>query len=92
MYPFLFIPFIMRLGAAWANSFEPNDEGRISLVLGLNLYAFSIAVVAFLLLLIYKVSKKNKYSLLFNVITFFISAVLLFGLVYLDSKFKIRFV
>jgi hypothetical protein len=92
LYPFLFIPFIMRLGASWANQFKPNDEGRISLDLGLNLYAISIIVVAFLFFLIFKISRDNKYSVVFNIITFVTSGVLLFTLVYLDSKYKFRFV
>ena len=59
LYPFLFLPFAMRLGAAWANRFQPNDEGRISLDLGLNLYVISTIVVAFLFFLIFKISKKS---------------------------------
>lgn len=92
LYPFLFIPFIMRLGATWANQFQPNDEGRISLDLGFNLYTISTIVVAFLLFLVYTTSRRNKYSLVFNIITFVVAAVLLFGLAYLDAKYKIRFV
>ena len=92
LYPFLFLPFIMRLGALWANQFQPNDEGRISLILGLNLYAVSTIVVAFLFYLVFKISKKNKIPLAVNILTFIVSALLLFGLTYLDSKYKIRFV
>ena len=82
----------MRLGATWANKFQPNDEGRISLDLGLNLYTISTLVVAFLLFLVYKISKKNKFSIAVNGITFLVSIILLFSLAYLDSKYKIRFV
>ncbi len=92
LYPFLFIPFIMRLGTTWANQFKPNDEGRISLDLGLNLYGISAVVVAILLFLVVSISRKNKYSVGFNLITFVLSGLFLFGLVYLDSKYKIRFV
>lgn len=60
LYPFLFLPFFMRLGASWANQFEPNDEGRISLDLGLNLYVISGIVVAYLLFLVVRVSKKKN--------------------------------
>ncbi len=92
LYPFLFLPFIMRLGAGWANRFQPNDEGRISLDLGLNLYAISTIVVAFLFFLVFRISRKNHYTFVQNVITFIISAILLFALAYIDSKYKIRFV
>lgn len=92
LYPFLFIPFIMRLGATWANQFNPNDEGRISLILGLNLYAISSIVVLSLLALIVIISRKNKYSFLFNIQTFLISVVCMIGLVYLDNVFKLNIV
>jgi len=92
LYPFLFIPFIMRLGATWANQFNPNDEGRISLILGLNLYTISSIVVIFLLTLIIITSRKNKYSILFNVLTYFISTLCMIGLVYLDTVFKVQII
>ncbi|WP_339144900.1 hypothetical protein [Croceitalea sp. MTPC5] len=92
LYPFLFLPFLMRLGASWANRFEPNDEGRISLILGWNLYTLSAIVVTSLLILVFQVSRKNKFSLIFNIVTFVVSAILMFGLVYLNMKLKIRFV
>lgn len=92
LYPFLFLPFVMRLGAGWANIFQPNDEGRISLDLGLNLYVISIIVVLFLFFLVFKISKKNKISLIQNIITFIASIILVFSLVYLAFKFTIRFV
>ena len=92
LYPFLFLPFIMRLGAGWANRFQPNDEGRISLNFDLNLYTISAIVVAFLFFLVFKTARRNKYSIVFNIITFVISAMLLFTLTYLDSKYKLRFV
>jgi len=91
-YPFLFIPFIMRLGAGWANQFQPNDERRISLDLGLNLYAISTIVVAFLFILVIKISRKNHYTLAQNIITFLISAILLLTLAYVDAMFMIRFI
>ncbi|MDH7448195.1 hypothetical protein [Aquimarina sp. 2201CG14-23] len=92
LYPFLFLPFIMRLGATWANRFQPNDEGRISLDFGLNLYTISIIVVTFLFFLVFKTSKKNKFSIVLNIITFIVSIILLFSLAFIDSKYKIRFV
>jgi hypothetical protein len=75
----------------WANQFEANDEGRISLALDLNIYTLSTIVVVFLLFLIVRVSMKNKWSLVFNILTFIVAALLLFGINYLDFKYKIRF-
>ena len=92
LYPFLFLPFIMRLGAAWANQFKPNDEGRISLDLGLNLYTVSAIVVTFLFFLVFKISRTNKIPIILNIITFIVSIILLLAVAYLDSKYKFRFV
>jgi hypothetical protein len=52
----------MRLGAGVANIFEPNDEGRISLYFGLNLYTIAFIVVGFLFFLVYKTSKRHYKS------------------------------
>ncbi len=92
IYPFLFMPFLMRLGAGWANRFEPNDEGRISLEMGLNLYVVSAVVVGFLFFLVFKTSRRNTYSVLVNIITSVVGILLLFAVAYLDVKHKIRFV
>lgn len=92
LYPFLFLPFAMRLGATWANKFQPNDEGRISLDLGLNLYTISSIVVIILFILIYKISKKHRISKFVNILTFILSLLLILALAFIDSKYKIRFV
>ena len=92
LYPFLFIPFIMRLGAMWANQFEPNDEGRISLYLGLNLYTLSTFIVAFLFYLVFKITKKNKIPLSLNFLTLILTIMLMFCIVYLDYKYNFKFV
>ncbi len=92
LYPFLFLPFIMRLGATWANQFQPNDEGRISLDLGFNLYTISTIVVAFLFFLVFRISKKNKFPLVLNIITFIVSIFVKSLNSMFDSKYKIRFV
>ncbi|HAA15763.1 MAG TPA: hypothetical protein DCE41_30265 [Cytophagales bacterium] len=92
LYPFLFLPFVMRVGATWANRFQPNDEGRISLDLGLPLYAVSSVVVVILFLLVFGTSRRNKISMGINLITFLLSIAMILGLVFLDAKFKVRIV
>lgn len=92
LYPFIFLAFVMRLGAGWANQFQPNDEGRISLDLGLPLYTISAIVVEILLYWLYRSSKALNISWKINVLYFVLSGLLIFGLVYLDAKFKIRIV
>lgn len=92
LYPFLFLPFVMRLGAGIANNFEPNDEGRISLYLGLNLYTISVIVVSFLFVLVYKTSKREQYGIKINIFTFIMTLLLMLIVSYVDSKYKIRFI
>ncbi len=92
LYPFLFLPFVMRLGAGIANVFEANDEGRISLYLGLNLYTISVIVVTFLFFLVYKTSKRGKYGLKTNIFTFIMALLLILFISYADNKFNLRFI
>lgn len=92
LYPFLFIAFVQRLMAGIFNTFQPNDEGRISLNLDLNLYTISIIVSLFLFWLVYRISKKNKYAFKTNSITFIFCAISILIIVLLDNKFHIQFV
>ncbi len=88
LYPFLFLPFAMRLGAGIANVFQPNDEGRISLYLGLNLYTISFVVVSFLFFLVHKTSKREHYKLKTNIYTFVMSLLFILLISYVDNKIK----
>lgn len=91
-YPLLFFPFVYRLSAGLANINSPNDEGRLSLSWGLDLYTISITISSFLLLLIIRFSLKNKIGLKFNVITFFLCALSLLAIVFFDQYFKINII
>jgi accessory gene regulator protein AgrB len=82
----------MRLGAGVANIFEPNDEGRISLYFGLNLYTIVFIVVGFLFFLVYKTSKRDNYKVKTNIFTFIMSLLFIILISYIDAKFKIKFV
>ena len=92
LYPFLFFPFVYRFFAGLANTFGPNDEGRIGLSLGIGLYTISILFSGFLLFLIVRFSIKNKVNLKFNLITFLLSAISLLVVVFLDQYFQIRLI
>lgn len=92
LYPFLFLPFVMRFGAGIANVFSPNDEGRISLYLGLNMYTLSFVVVSFLFILVYKTSKRKKYDIKTNIFTFIMALLLILLISYADNKFNLRFI
>lgn len=92
LYPFLFFPFVYRFFAGIANMFGPNDEGRFGMSFGLGLYTVSILFSSFLLFLIIKFSIKNKISLKFNLITFFLCAIFLLLIVFADQYFKIKII
>jgi hypothetical protein len=82
LYLFLFTPLIMRVLALFMNFLTPNDEGRISLALGLGLLTVPIVVCSILFLLTWKVSRQNGYSVKFNAVStvlviFFLSVVIL---------------
>jgi hypothetical protein len=92
LYPFLLYPFVLRFGATIANIFQPNDEGRISLILGLNLYAISVIVDAILLFLVFRLSKKYHYSFLFNFLSFLFLFILMTIMSILDAKFNLKII
>jgi hypothetical protein len=82
LYLFLLTPLIMRTLALFMNFLTPNDEGRISLALGLGLLTVPIVVCLILFLLTWKVSRQNGYSVRFNAVStmlviFFLSVVIL---------------
>jgi hypothetical protein len=92
LYPFLFIPFSMRLAAGFANVFGPNDEGRVSLYLNLPMYVIPILVILFLFYLVYKITKKNNYRLKDNLIIYGFSLIGIITVVFLDQKFNLQFI
>ncbi len=82
LYLFLLTALIMRALALFMNFLTPNDEGRISLALGLGLLTVPIVVCSILFLLTWRASRQNGYSVKFNavntvLIIFFLSVVIL---------------
>lgn len=92
IYPLLFIPFVMRLAAGFANIIQANDEGRISTTLGFPIYIIPIMIIFLLLFLVLKTSKRNQYTLKDNTITFFFSLITIILIVFLDNKFDIQII
>lgn len=90
LYPFVFFPFVYRLFAGVANSFSPNDEGRLGLFLDIGLYTLSAVVTGFLLYLVIRSSKAMKIGFKFNLVSFLISTVMITIVVFADQYFKIR--
>jgi hypothetical protein len=86
LYPFLFIPFYMRLLAGIMNVMSPNDEGVISQHFGLGLFTISIMMSLVLFWLVYKVSKKYQLTPKFHLFNTLL--VMLFSsLVILSDQF-----
>lgn len=90
LYPLLFTAFYMRLLAGGMNIINLNDEGRISQFLGLGTYTIPLLVSAFLLYLVYKVTKQHHLSWKFQSTTTLL--VMLFSsiLILLDQFLGIR--
>lgn len=66
LYPFLIAPLVMRILAGVMNAINPNDEGRVSLALGLGLYTVPILMCVMLLILVRKVSVQWNFKKTFN--------------------------
>ncbi|MRX26556.1 hypothetical protein [Kangiella sp. HZ709] len=92
LYIIMFAAFVQRLMAGIFNIFQPNDEGRISLALGLPLFTISTVVVCFLFYLVYKTSKEKKYTVKDNALFFIYSIVAITTIVFVDNQFTIQFV
>jgi hypothetical protein len=82
LYLFLFTPLMMRTLALFMNFLNPNDEGRISLALGLGLFTVPIVVCSILFVMTWRISRQNGYSVKFNAVNtglviFFFSVLIL---------------
>lgn len=72
LYPFLLSPFLMRLLALFINFINPQDEGRISQMLGLGLLTLPILVCTPLFFLTLRASQQRQYRWKFNAISVFL--------------------
>ena len=90
LYPFLFVPFYMRLLAGVVNVVNLNDEGRVSQALGLGTYTLPILVSLVLLILVVQASRSASFKARFQLGTTL--AVMLFSsiVVLADQFFSIR--
>lgn len=62
LYPFLFTCFYMRFLATGLRISNPNDEARISSWLGLGTFTLPLIVVAFLLFMLYRISRQYRFN------------------------------
>lgn len=90
LYPFLFTCFYMRLLATIISLFNPNDEARISEVLGWGKFTLPLIVTGFLFILVYKISKLYKFDMKFNFGNLGLVIIFSSVLILMDMFFKIR--
>ncbi len=90
LYPFVFVPFYMRLLAGAMNLINLNDEGRVSQALGLGTYTLPVLVSLALLAMVIQASRSAAFRTRFQVGTTL--TVMLFSsiLILLDQFLKIR--
>lgn len=91
-YPFLFASFYLELLSGIMNFSNPNDLGRISRTLGWGLFTIPLLFILCHSFLLYKTSKREKYSGRFILSTFFL--ILLFSSVWIlaNQKFNITII
>ena len=92
LYPFVFIPFYMRLLAGVLNLINLNDEGRISRDLGMGTYTLSAAVCLLLFYLVYKTSQRQQFTLKSNLLTLSWTIVVSSLLIIADMFLKVRII
>jgi hypothetical protein len=90
LFPFLLTCLYMRALAGVMNIIHPNDEGRLSLALGTDVFFVSLLIVGFLFYLTYKIVKLRNISVRHILISLawivFFSSILIMS----DQFFKIR--
>lgn len=91
-YPFVFLPFFMRLLAFSMSFITPNDEARISRDLGLGTYTLFIIVCLFLGVLLFKISKKYAVTYKFILYNFLLSSIFITALIVIDNYFKFKII
>lgn len=86
-YALLFMSWFERLAAAFVSLFHPNDEARISLMLGLGKWTLPGLVVCGLLLLLSHASRRTLVGWKTNLVLYAISSVLVAAVVFADEAF-----
>jgi len=86
IYPFLLTPAVMRILALCMNLINPQDEGRISLSLGIGLLTLPILVCAVLVSLVVKASRREKLSGRYNAFSIVLIVVFSSALILLSQK------
>jgi hypothetical protein len=90
LFPLLLTCLYSRAMAGVMNIINPNDEGRLSLALGVDVFFLSVIVTGILFFLVYKTVKANGISTRLIVVT--VLWIMLFSsiLILSDQFFHIR--
>ncbi len=90
LYPFLFTAFYMRFLAGLMNIINPNDEGRISIFLGIGTFTLPIIISGLLFFMVYKISKMHNLNWKFQLATTLVVMVVSSILILTDQFYGIR--
>ncbi|MEL7530953.1 MAG: hypothetical protein AAFN10_06585 [Bacteroidota bacterium] len=92
LYSILFSAFFMRFLAGLMNFIKANDEGRISIFLGLGLFSLPILVAGLLFYWVYQTSKRHELGWRFQLGTSLWVLLASSLLIMADQFFKIQLI
>lgn len=87
-YAFLFFAALMRVTAAGISPFNPNDEARIGLELGIGQWTLPVLVCGLLVTLTVLASRRLRIGWKTNVLTYLVCTVGISAIVGLDILLK----
>jgi hypothetical protein len=90
LFPFLLTCLWMRLLASIINFFNLNDEGKVGVALGIGGYVLPALMVAFLLYLVYDISKTRQLSVKWVSITAALVMTFSTILIFADQALQLR--
>ena len=85
-YALLFVAWFMRFAAAFVSLMHPNDEARMSLALGWNMWVLHGLVVGFLFVLTWMASRHLRIGWKTNVAAYMLCSAAFAAIVFLDAK------
>lgn len=84
-YPFLFVALFMRAAAMLVSIANPNDEARISMMLGIGTWTLPALVIAGLFVLTWMASRTLRLHWSVNVYSYIVASIGVTGVVYLNA-------
>ena len=86
-YPVLFVACFMRMAATFVSLFNPNDEARMSVLLGWNMWVLPLLVVLSLLVLTLAASRSLRIGWKANAVSYLICSAIVALIVLADARF-----